>query len=291
MIENAQKKVEAHNFEIRKHNLQYDDVMNHQRALIYEQRRRVLMGEDLRESVLAHMRDFIEALVREWASPEVHREEWSLEGLHASLEEVFPIRTTIEEIGEIAHHDDLVRVLQDDIVASYEEREQSAGVEQMRELERLVMLRVVNARWIDHLAAMEDLEEGIGLRGYSGVDPLVIYRKESYEYWQRLLATIREDIVRFLFRVVIKPQETEEQRRSALGLGAMPRGQPIEAEDEDRMSAPPALGSPVATKAAPARQVARSRASASAPGRKVGRNDPCPCGSGRKYKKCCGKAA
>jgi preprotein translocase subunit SecA len=290
MIENAQKKVEAHNFEMRKHRLQYDDVMNHQRALIYEQRRRVLMGEDLRDSAIAHMQEFVADRVKEFASTEIHRDEWNLEALHASLAEVFPIRTAIEEMQEVTGHEDLVQMLQDDIISAYAEREQFAGAEQIRELERLVTLRVVNVRWIDHLAAMEDLEEGIGLRGYSGVDPLVIYRKESYEYWQRLLATVREDIVRYLFRVEIKPQETEGQRRAALGLGATPRGQPVEAEDEDRMAAPSTSGPPVATKAAPARRATRSRA-ATATGRKVGRNEPCPCGSGKKYKKCCGKAA
>ena len=283
MIENAQKKVEAHNFDIRKHRLQYDDVMNHQRALIYEQRRRVLMGEDLRESVIAHMQEFVADRVKEFASLEIHRDEWNLEALHASLAEVFPIRTTIEEMQEVARHEDLVQMLQDDIVSAYQEREQFAGAEKIRELERLITLRVVNMRWIDHLAAMEDLEEGIGLRGYSGVDPLVIYRKESYDYWQRLLATVREDIVRYLFRVVIEPQETEAQRRAALGLGATPQGQPVEAEDEDGVSTPPpAKPRPAATRG-PVRHAAN-------PGRKVGRNDPCPCGSGRKYKKCCGRA-
>jgi len=291
MIENAQKKVEAHNFETRKHRLQYDDVMNHQRALIYEQRRRVLMGEDLHESIIAHLKEFVADRVKEFASLEIHRDEWNLEALHAVLGDVYPIRAAVEEMLEITHHEDLVQMLQEDIIAAYEEREQVAGAEQMRELERLITLRVVNVRWIDHLAAMEDLEEGIGLRGYSGVDPLVIYRKESYDYWQRLLATVREDTIRYLFRVVIKPQETEEQRRRALGLGQTPQGRPVEAEDEDRMSAPSESGAPVATKAAPARQATRRSALAPTNGRKVGRNDPCPCGSGKKYKKCCGRGA
>ena len=291
MIENAQKKVEAHNFEIRKHRLQYDDVMNHQRTLIYEQRRRVLMGENLRDSIIAHLQEFVADRVKEFASLEIHREEWNLEALQAVLAEVYPIRATVEEMLEITHHEDLVQMLQDDIIGAYNEREQLAGPEQMRELERLITLRVFNVRWVDHLAAMEDLEEGIGLRGYSGVDPLVIYRKESYDYWQRMLATVREDIIRYLFRVVIKPQETEEQRRAALGLGQTPQGRPVEAEDEDRMSAPPESGAAVATRAAPTRQMTRRSALAPTNGRKVGRNDPCPCGSGKKYKKCCGKAA
>jgi preprotein translocase subunit SecA len=289
MIENAQKKVEAHNFEIRRHRLQYDDVMNHQRTLIYEQRKRVLLGEDLRESVLAHMRDFVAVRAREFASPEVHRDDWNLEALHASLAEVYPIRTTVEEMREIRHHEDLVKLLQDDIVAAYQEREQFAGPEQMRELERLVTLRVVNARWVDHLAAMEDLEEGIGLRGYSGVDPLVIYRKEAFQYWERLLATIRDDIVLFMFRVVVQPHETQEQRRAAFGLTAKPQGQPVAVEDADGMAAP--SEAPIGAARATATQERPRRRAAAGAVRKVGRNDPCPCGSGRKYKKCHGRTA
>jgi preprotein translocase subunit SecA len=298
MIENAQKKVEAHNFEIRKHRLQYDDIMNHQRALIYEQRRRVLLGEDLRSSVLAHMSEFVEARAKEFASPEVHPDEWNLESLHQALAEVYPIGVTAEQIGGSRQHEELVEFLQDDIAAAYQEREPAAGDEQMRELERLVTLRVVSARWVDHLAAMEDLEEGIGLRGYSGVDPLVIYRKESYDYWQRLLETVREDIIRFLFRVEIQRQESEEERRARLGLGQTPQGRPVEASEEDGLAVAATATStstaqaPGATalKAPPSRQAPARRAGRRT-GPKVGRNDPCPCGSGKKYKRCCGRAS
>ncbi|MFB3881471.1 MAG: preprotein translocase subunit SecA [Armatimonadota bacterium] len=294
-IERAQKKVEAHNFEIRKHRLQYDDVMNHQRALIYEQRKRVLLGEDLRNTVLAQMNELVEARAKEFASPEVHPEDWNLEALRQSLAEVYPVGVTVQQMADFIRNDELVAFLQEDITRAYEAREQQAGPEQMRELERLVTLRVVSARWIDHLAAMEDLEEGIGLRGYSGVDPLILYRKESYDYWQRLLETIREDIIRFLFRVEIRQQESEEQRRARLGLGQTPQGEPVEAEDMDMMAPPPggeephtgAKSAPGAKPPAP-REPTRRLAQRKA---KVGRNDPCPCGSGRKYKKCCGRKA
>ncbi len=287
MIENAQKKVEAHNFEIRKHRLQYDDVMNHQRALIYEQRKRVLLGEDLRESVISHMREFVAARVKEFASPEVHPDEWNLEAVHQVLAEVYPTKATVDQLSRLRQHEDLVEFLQDDIISAYEDRERQAGPEQMREVEQLVTLRVVSGRWIDHLAAMQDLEEGIGLRGYSGVDPLIIYRKESYDYWQNLLGTIREDIIRFLFRIEIQERETEEQRRAKLGLGAASVGQPVEMEDQDgmRTEAAPAA---TAVKAPPSRELP-SRRAAPRTGKKVGRNDPCPCGSGKKYKKCCGR--
>ena len=291
MIENAQKKVEAHNFEIRKHRLQYDDVMNHQRALIYEQRKRVLMGEDLRESVLAHMREVVESRAREFASPEVHRDDWNLEALWAALAEIYPVRLSVEDMQQALRHEDLVAMVQEDIVSAYQEREQLAGPEQMRELERLVTLRVVNNRWIDHLAAMEDLEEGIGLRGYSGVDPLVIYRKESYEYWQNLLTTIRDDIVRYLFRVVIEPHETEARRRAAVGLGSTPQGRPVEAREVNGIAAAAEAGAGAATATASRTTTTLPRRRAPGRGAKVGRNAPCPCGSGKKYKKCCGRSA
>jgi preprotein translocase subunit SecA len=284
-IENAQKKVEAHNFDIRRHRLQYDDVMNHQRALIYEQRKRVLLGEDMRDSVIAHLRDFVEARTKEFASPEVHRDEWNLEALHRSLSEVFPLSVTVEELGAFRNHQELVEFLQEQIVAAYQQREAEAGPEQMRELERLVILRVVSNRWIDHLAAMEDLEEGIGLRAYSGVDPLITYRNESYKYWQNLLATVRDDIVAFMFRLRLR--EPTERAEAEMGMGATPQGQPVEAEDSDAIAAPP---EPPRRKAAagPSRRNPGRPSAAGSP-KKVGRNDPCPCGSGLKYKKCCGR--
>jgi preprotein translocase subunit SecA len=297
-IENAQKKVETHNFEIRRHRLQYDDVMNHQRALIYEQRKRVLLGENMRESVIAHLRDFVAARAKEFASPEVHRNEWNLEALHQSLSAVFPLSVSVDELAEFRHHQGLVEFLQEQIVAAYEQREAEAGPEQTRELERLVILRVVSNRWIDHLAAMEELEEGIGLRAYSGVDPLIIYRNESYKYWQNLLATVRDDVVTLVFRMRLR--EPTERVEAAVGLGATPQGQPVEAEDEDGMAAPAALaGRGPAGGQAKGRALGRAagqaatgvlpRRSATAAPKKVGRNDPCPCGSGLKYKKCHGK--
>jgi len=284
MIENAQKKVEAHNFEIRKHRLQYDDVMNHQRSLIYEQRLRVLLGEDLRDSIITHLRDLVAIRVKELSGQEIPREEM-LEAIHTSLSEFYPVRLSVEQMRQINREEELTRALQEDIVAAYEEREQFAGEEQMRELERFLTLRVANARWVDHLAAMEDLEEGINLRGYSGTDPLIIYRNEAFEYWNRLLATIREDIIRYLFWIEIRPQEVAEQRQAQLAFGVIPQGQPVEAEDADGMAAPAA---PVVTQAAPVRQATRPRAKVARS--KVGRNEPCPCGSGRKYKKCCGRS-
>jgi len=283
-IENAQKKVEAHNFEIRKHRLQYDDIMNHQRALIYEQRRRVLLGEDMRESVISQLREFMMARVKEFASPEVHRSEWNLAALHQALTEALPLKVTVEDLEQFVHHEDLVEFLQEQALAVYEEREALVGAEQMREIERQITLWVVSRCWIDHIAAMEDLEEGIGLRGYAGVDPLVIYRKESYDYWQNLLARVQEEVVRLMFRFKIEPQT--KRPAAAASMTSVPQGQPVEAEEADGIAEPQApAGRPAtatATRPVSARRGAR-------PTGKVGRNAPCPCGSGLKYKKCCGR--
>ena len=214
------------------------------------------------------MREFVETRAKEFAGPEVHPDDWHFEALHQALSEAYPVSVTVEQLAEYRHHDELVEFLQEDISAAYEKRERLAGAEQMRELERLVTLRVVSARWIDHLATIEYLEEGIGLRGYSGVDPLVIYRKESYDYWQQLLATIRDDIVRYLFRVEIEPQETEEERRARIGLGQGPQGMPVEAEAQDGIgaaagAATSTAGAGTALKAPPSREAPRRRAARS----------------------------
>ncbi len=288
-IENAQKKVEAHNFEIRKHRLQYDDILNHQRGLIYEQRRRVLMGEDLSETILSHLREYVEARVKEFASPEIHRSDWNLDLVIQVLSETIPLDVTAEELAQFDRHEDLVSFLQERAIEAYREREEMVGSEQMRDIERQITLWVVSRCWVDHLAAMEDLEEGIGLRGYAGVDPLVIYRKEAYEYWQNLLARIQEETIRLLFRFKVEPQAKRPQVE--VPVASVPQGAPVESEEEDAIAAAagvaaaPSAGAATATAARPVTRRARARIKSG----KVGRNDPCPCGSGLKYKKCCGK--
>jgi len=282
-IEKAQQKVEGYNFEIRRRQLQYDDVMNFQRSLVYEQRMRVLRGQDMHESVLTHIREYVQDRVKEFASQEVHRDDWNLAALLQAMLEAAPLEITEEDLRTFTRQDDLADFLQEAVLAAYAAKEERLGLELMRDLERFITLYVVNSRWVDHLAAMEDLEEGIGLRGYSGVDPLILYQKESYTYWLNLLATIREDIIRLIFRY-----EPEQAPRQVAAI--TPRGEPVEFADEDGMVAPDG-GEPV-----PAPGAARPRAAAPAgarraasPSKKVGRNDPCPCGSGLKYKKCCGR--
>jgi preprotein translocase subunit SecA len=238
----------------------------------------------MRESVISQLREFMMARVKEFASPEVHRSEWNLAALHQALTEALPLKVTVEDLEQFVHHEDLVEFLQEQALAVYEEREALVGAEQMREIERQITLWVVSRCWIDHIAAMEDLEEGIGLRGYAGVDPLVIYRKESYDYWQNLLARVQEEVVRLMFRFKIEPQT--KRPAAAASMTSVPQGQPVEAEEADGIAEPQApAGRPAtatATRPVSARRGAR-------PTGKVGRNAPCPCGSGLKYKKCCGR--
>jgi preprotein translocase subunit SecA len=256
-IENAQRKVEAMHFSSRQHILKYDDVRNLQREVIYRQRRRVLEGADLKDSVLDGMRSFVERQAKEFASPEIHPDDWNLQGLYDALFEIFPIHQYAQpdDLRARKTFPELVEYLQGLIVTAYEDRDKELGAEVLRDLERRITLYVIDTKWIDHLDAMDYLEEGIGLRGYAGVDPVIAFQKESYDYWLSLQQSIQEDLVRYLFRVQIVREQPKR-----------PEYHEIHASGGDGDEEPP---QPVKV------------------GRKVGRNDPCPCGSGKKYKKCC----
>ncbi|MCY0898673.1 MAG: preprotein translocase subunit SecA [Firmicutes bacterium] len=210
-IESAQKKVEARNFDARKHVLQYDDVMNLQREVVYKQRRDILTKESLREDVLHMLSQVIEDAITVHCPPQLHREEWDLEALLASLAEIFlpPGTVPLEEIQGMSHEE-----LQETLMAYgtrlYEAREQEIGLENMRELERMIMLRVVDAKWMEHLDAMDNLREGVGLRAYGQRDPLVEYKTEAYEMYQNMIGAIREEVVRIMFHLQAAPQEAAE---------------------------------------------------------------------------------
>jgi len=259
-IENAQHKVELHNFSMRQHLLQYDDVKNLQREVIYGQRRKVLEGADLRESILASLGRVLEARLREYANPEVHPEEWELDKLYQALYEIFPIHLFMrpEELRDLPPAD-LQEHLQELAAQAYRNRELELTPEVMRELERMITQRVIDAKWVDHLDAMEFLEEGIGLRGYAGVDPLVAFRKEAYDQWELLQASMQEEIVKLMFRVQVAREQQRPQPSPFAEVYASHGG-----DDEPEPQQPARRDS-----------------------KKVGRNDPCPCGSGKKYKKCC----
>ena len=261
-IETAQKRVEARNFDIRKQVLEYDDVMNKQREVIYKERRRVLEGTDLKPVILDMIHEVIKGLVDAYAGEKVHPDEWDLEGLLNQLEIVFGFKFNMsEEQLRSRGRNSLLADLYEIARTAYDEKEKLIGADEMRALERFIMLRIVDAKWMDHLEAMDDLREGIGLRAYGERNPLIEYKMEAFDLFNSMIAGIREDTVRWVFR--FNPAQTARHPVEK------PRIAVVTNRDEDG-------GHP--------KPVQRNV-------KKVGRNDPCPCGSGKKYKKCCGKTA
>lgn len=259
-VENAQKKVEAHNFDIRKQLLEYDDVMNTQREVIYQQRREVLTEADHKETVLTMAKTVLADYLTTYCSENMPPEEWDIKALIMVLEQTFfPPRLISREDLVGKSREEIAQFLEEKVYALYEEREAQVGAETMRELERVILLRVVDSKWMEHLDAMDDLREGIGLRAYGQHDPLIEYKREAYEMFQGMVARIQEDTVHYLFKMQLSPKKPE--RRSTFSHVTAGGGS---ADNE------------------PAQPYRRD-------GKKVGRNDPCPCGSGKKYKKCCGR--
>lgn len=264
-IENAQKKVEAHHFDIRKSVLDYDNVMNEQRKVIYEQRDRIIRGENLKPVIENFIESEVDKHVMLYCSDDLPFEEWDLESLYKSSKEIFiplPSDASVKDLETTDSKKIREKVL-DWAKYAYNLKEERLGSELMRILEQWTVLRIVDEKWMDHLATMDQLREGIGLRGYGQRDPLVEYINESHDYFEAMNQSIRSDAVKFLFRAYISPEAVEAHRQSKVrvtrehhGEGGMIGGG----------------GSTTVRK-----------------GKKVGRNDPCPCGSGKKYKKCCGR--
>ncbi len=264
-IENAQKKVEAHNFEIRKHILEYDDVMNQQRKVIYEQRREILGGEDLKEEVLGLAEDLLDGVTGFYCPEDKYAEEWDITGLNDALAAKFSYRMTGIDPQSLSR-EEFRGQLWEAVKRSYEEKEQQIGPELMRHLEKVFMLQAVDSQWKDHLLAMDHLKEGIGLRGYGQKDPLIEYKKEGFEMFEEMKLRIVETTVENLFRIKAAARE---------------QGQEIERRQRRQIANLSFVGAGDAAAAAKPAPVHV--------GQKVGRNDPCPCGSGLKYKKCHGK--
>jgi preprotein translocase subunit SecA len=256
-VEGSQKKVEAHNFDIRKHLLEYDDIMNKQRTEIYSYRREILLGEGTRERVREMTEDTVEELVDIFCPADKYSEEWDMKGL---LDEVFGIfGVHLEDIPPDRPTEEFIREM---VWKFYEDRESKLGSEISRRLERFVLLEVVDTQWKDHLLAMDHLKEGIGLRGYGQRDPLNEYKREAFDMFSELGGRITREALSRLFRIQIR-EEGEVKRASRA---------PRQANLNYNIS-----------EDGPVQPVKRAQ--------KVGRNDPCPCGSGKKYKKCCGKDA
>lgn len=261
-IEAAQRKVENRNFEIRKHVLEYDDVLNKQREIIYELRKKLLLGSDEHQRVLQLFPEVTDNLLEIYANAKVYPEEWDLEGLlKAVFTTLLPVGSiTIQDIQHLSH-EELRKMILNRALEVYQSKEAEIGAERLHEFERLVMLRTIDVKWMDHLEAMDELKEGIGLRAYGQNDPLVAYKIEAYQMFKEMRDSINEEVVRTLAKVQVSAEEQVTQRPKIRNISTN--------LNED--------GSPAVQQ----RVV----------GKKVGRNEPCPCGSGKKYKKCCGQKA
>jgi preprotein translocase subunit SecA len=260
-IENAQKQVEELNFERRKNVLKYDEVINTQRQVIYDERRKILEGHDLSEEAREMVDDAIADLVAQYVPEEVFPEEWDLASLLNALSGVYPTGLREHELRELGSSDAVTEAVLEEAARAYDEKEAQVGPEVMRELERVVLLNITDAKWREHLYEMDYLQEGIHLRAYGQRDPLTEYRREAFTMFEEMKTGIRDDFARYIYRVELVRQE--EQR---------PRAQRV-------VESGPAEGGANAGQAPTARSD------------KVPRNAPCPCGSGKKYKKCHGAVA
>jgi preprotein translocase subunit SecA len=264
-IENAQKKVENHNFEMRKHILEYDDVMNQQRKVIYEQRRQILAGSDLKDEVIGLAEELFGGVINFYCPEGAYPETWDMTGLKDALVAKFSYHSKSDIDPHAMPREELHDHLWEALKQSYEDKEKEIGADVMRHIEKVFMLQSVDHQWKDHLLAMDHLKEGIGLRGYGQKDPLIEYKKEGFEMFEEMKLRIVESTVENLFRIK---------------AAAKQQSQEIERKQKRQVANLTFVGAGAAAASAP--QPVHS-------GQKVGRNDPCPCGSGLKYKKCHGK--
>jgi preprotein translocase subunit SecA len=291
-IERAQKRVEMHNFDIRKHLLEYDDVMNQQRSVIYAQRLNILEGGDLADEISEIFDDIVDRTVARRTDAGDIAEKWDLDGLREDMRRVFLVDIDFSDVDLSAMTQDALREnLRKAAALSYGRREEQLGPELMRRVERLVLLQVIDRHWRDHLYELDRLKEGIGLRAYGQKNPLLEYKSEAFDMFMSMIESIQEESIQFLFRAQIAqpppPSEAVGQARAyhpeAQGAAeSAAAGQTAGGRD---FGAPPAA----ARGAAPDSGQEKPRPVRK--DQKVGRNDPCPCGSGKKYKKCCGRAA
>jgi preprotein translocase subunit SecA len=257
-IENAQRRVEGHNFEIRKNLLEFDDVMNQQRKVIYGQRRNILGGENLKEELFGMMEDLVDGLIETYTDEKTFAEEWNLKEMSDQAYKLFGLRLNLEKEEDLTQ-DSLHELLLKEAQAAYDRKEQELGPQLMRDLQRYILLQSVDNQWKDHLLSMDHLKEGIGLRGYGQRDPLREYQREAYDMFADMIERIKGEAMTFLFHVRLKKEEDlaevapKEQEMHFSRGGEDTRPEPVKRKEK-----------------------------------KVGRNDPCPCGSGKKYKKCCG---
>ncbi len=269
-IENAQRKVEGHNFDIRKHLLEYDDVMNKQREVIYKQRRQLLQGEDITDVIQDMIDDLVDSVVLEFSQDRLDSEDWSWDGFDERMFELFHIQPRWSDNDRTGLNPDtfsekLVALVHEEYAA----REERNGAEAQRHLERVILLQMVDTHWKDHLLSMDHLKEGIGLRGYGQKNPLDEYKKEGFGLFGNMIETVKEQTIGTLMRVEVVREDDVER---------------LEEERRKRHEQEMQMSRDLAGDEGEAPKTIRRE------GEKIGRNAPCPCGSGKKYKKCCGKS-
>ena len=257
-IEKAQKKIESNNFGIRKNLLEYDQVMNEQREIIYEERRRVLDGESMRDTIYSMITEYVENMTDRFASTEADPEDWDIKGLDVNLHNVIPqLQLPSEKECQSMSQKELKHLLKEHGVKAYENKEaEFPEAEQLREVERVVLLKVIDARWMDHIDDMDQLRQGIGLQAYGQRDPLVEYKMTGYEMFGEMTNAIAENTIRTLFHIKVEQKVEREEVAKVTGTN----------KDDSAVRAP------------------KKREE-----KKIYPNDPCPCGSGKKYKQCCGR--
>jgi preprotein translocase subunit SecA len=276
-LENAQTKVEGHNFDIRKHVVEYDDVMNLHRDVIYTERTKVLEGADIRSNVFGMVEDEIKELIATHL-PGRSEETWDRDLLIEELQAIFPLpQAAIDEILDCQTAQEVEAIALDEAEDAYDEREQEMGIENMRLLERLLILQTIDRLWVEHLTSMDEMRQGIGLQAYAQQDPLVAYKRESHDMWGQLLTTIRHTIARAIYHVGLSAAMPQPARPAPVPAGAT-AGQPAAGQRPVQNLRENRPGQA----AVPAAKVN---------GKKIGRNDPCWCGSGKKFKRCHGLAA
>jgi preprotein translocase subunit SecA len=277
-IEIAQRRVEQYNFEIRKQLLEYDNVMNKQREVIYGQRRSVLEGAFLKEDILSIIDKIIGEITAIHTGDKQSYEEWDIAGLASTLRLKFDIEIDAFKIQKL-NRDELKEELCKDMTKGYEEKERLVGSDMMRHLERMVFLQIIDSKWKDHLYAMDTLREGIGLRAYGQRDPLVEYKREAFEMFSQMITVIEEEATETIFRIqAVKPERFRGVFSSVSQELLHPEASMPERPQANAITEEMPRESPKVMKPSP--QIS---------GPKVGRNDPCPCGSKKKYKKCCGR--
>ncbi len=286
-IESAQKKVEGKNFGIRKYVLQYDNVMNKQREIIYDERRKVLFGEDLKDYITNMVHGIIDEIVAPVTADSKYPEEWDFQLLAKNLRRISPVYRaktdySQDEINRMTE-ESLKQEIYEGFDQLYADKEKEIGRENLREIERMILLRVVDNLWMDHIDAMDQLKSGIGLRALGQQDPAAAYAKEGFDMFEQMIAEIQEETVKYCYGVTI---ETKSERRAVIQGGTASKSDVI---DEAEMRVMQGGASLPEEAQVPERETKAEPIRRDAP--KIGRNDPCPCGSGKKYKNCCGKNA